>query len=343
MERRKSTAIWISWYNHRRTDGLCDAWNIPKLILDTRLKGMARSVLLSFKTVSVLQKKTPRILIVPNPSLGLAILGILLRGIFRYRLIVDAHNEGIRPYVRSSRLVHRLTQAILKNADRTIVSNDYLATDVREADGFPLVLPDRLPDIEGSKETIDFAGRKSSSVLVISTFAPDEPLSEIIMAARDMPSVLFEVTGRPNTTAIPEQDLPKNVKYTGFLAEGEYWTKLKESDVICDLTMMPDCLVCGAYEGLALGKAMILSDNRATRDLFGECAVLTGSSAAEIRYAISKALSEKDEFQSAARRVRLEYSEAWSARAEDVWRSINMGTGAAPDQKHNLGADDLRQ
>ena len=35
-----------------------------------------------------------------------------------------------------------------------------------------------------------------------------------------------------------------------------------------DLTLKPNCLVCGAYEALALQKPMVLTGNPATRDLF---------------------------------------------------------------------------
>ena len=89
----------------------------------------------------------------------------------------------------------------------------------------------------------------------------------------------LQVTGNPHKIGLSvAQRAPPNVHFTGFLADEDYWQLLRSADAIIDLTSKADCLVCGAYEALALGKPMLLSDNTASRELFGEGAVLTDNS-----------------------------------------------------------------
>ncbi|MGH3426512.1 MAG: glycosyltransferase family protein, partial [Mycobacteriales bacterium] len=72
----------------------------------------------------------------------------------------------------------------------------------------------------------------------------------------------------------------------GFLDEAAYWRLLWSADAVMDLTLMDNCLVCGAYEALAVGKPVILSDNEASKELFAGAAVFSGSTVAEIVAAV---------------------------------------------------------
>jgi hypothetical protein len=55
---------------------------------------------------------------------------------------------------------------------------------------------------------------------------------------------------------------------TGFLDEQDYWELLASSDAVMDLTTLADCLVCGAYEAIAVNRPMILSNNAASAATF---------------------------------------------------------------------------
>jgi glycosyltransferase involved in cell wall biosynthesis len=324
-------ALWITWHLHRRTSGLCAAWSLPLRVIRSGRRGPLRWLEQAGQTLVLLHRQRPRILFIQNPSLALTVLAFLARPLFGYYLVIDAHNEGVRPFDRPGAFVRWLTRQALGRADLTLVTNDALAPDVRAAGGRPLVLPDSLPV---PPEVLQ-ATRKADApeVVVIATFRRDEPIDALLAAAAQLPGVRFAVTGdaarfRPNAAG-----LPANVRLTGFLPDREYWELLAGADVVCDLTLKPDCLVCGAYEALAVGKPMVLSDNAATRELFGSAAILTSSEPGEIARALRTALERRDTLALNARALRATYRERWQAQASAVLEAVRAG--AAPDMRGN--------
>ena len=97
---------------------------------------------------------------------------------------------------------------------------------------------------------------------------------------------------------------------------------LARATVICDLTLKPDCLVCGAYEALAVGKPMVLSDNPPTRDLFGPAAVVTGDAPEAIAAALRAASHDCERLEAGARELRATFSARWQKLADAAWETI---------------------
>ncbi len=312
--------LWVSWNVHRRTTGLCAAWNVPLRVLrSAHTNRLRRWFDLASKTVALLRRHRPEILFVQNPSLALSLFAIAMRRLFGFYLVIDAHNEGVRPYDRQGAIVRWLTRRLLKGADLTIVTNAALARDVRAAGGRPLVLCDSLPVPSVLPGKLEF---EAPDVAVIATFRPDEPIAAIIEAAAKMPDVSFAFSGDARRFRIPENGLPANIRLTGFLPDPVYWKLLSEASVVCDLTLKPDCLVCGAYEALALGKPMVLSDNPATREIFGPAAILTGSAPAEIADALRRALEQREELAANARELRASFPTRWQPQSAETWNAI---------------------
>lgn len=315
-----ASALWISWNEHRRTTGLCAAWDVPLHVIHSKRRGVLRWIDQALQTMRLLHRRKPRILLVQNPSLALTTLVAHIRPLFGYCLVVDAHNEGVRPFARTGRIVSWLTRRLLNLADVTIVTNDALAEDVGAAGGRALVLPDRLPEPELPIKLP--AKGEEPLVAVISSFMADEPIDAIISAAGALPGVQFAFTGDARRFRSGVGALPPNVRLTGYLAEPAFWKLLSRADVICDLTLKPDCLVCGAYEALAVAKPMVLSDNEATRLIFGSAAVLTGSDRESIAAAVRSAIDQDRQLGAAARRLREAYPGPWRLQAQATWDAI---------------------
>jgi glycosyltransferase involved in cell wall biosynthesis len=327
LERRN--ALWVSWNIHRRTTGLCAAWDLPLHIIRSERKGVRRWVEQAVDTLKLLRHHKPEILFVQNPSLALTVLAISTRRLFGYYLVVDAHNEGVRPFDRPGAFVGWLTRRLLKSADVTIVTNAALATDVSVAGGRPLVLPDSLPvppALPATPRVIEGAPH----VAVIASFRSDEPIAAILAAAATMPEIRFAFSGDARRFRKNSVELPPNVRFTGFLLDRVYWQLLAQAGVICDLTLKPDCLVCGAYEGLALAKPMVLSDNPPTREIFRPAAVLTGSRPDEIARALRSALEERERLEANASELREAYRARWQTQAATARDAICAGAAAAP-------------
>src|SRR5690606_32751384 len=129
-------------------------------------------------------------------------------------------------------------------------------------------------------------------VAVIASFRSDEPIAAILAAAATMPEIRFVFSGDARRFRKNGIELPPNVSFPGYLVEKMYWQLLAQARVICDLNLKPDCLVCGAYEGLALAKPLVLSDNHPTREIFGRVAVLTSNEQESIANALRTALKQ---------------------------------------------------
>ena len=298
---------FLTWSSHRRTTGLAAGLGIELFELLSARRGFVRHLELITRTLHLLFTRSFGVIVAQNPSIVLAMLLVCIRPLRRFRLVVDAHNEAITPFVHDVAVVRLASRWLLRHSYLTIVTNSELADRVSHAHGCPFVLPDPLPAVPPNLPT---GASQPPYVAVVCTFAPDEPLAEIFRAAEGLPEVRFKVTG--DTQRCPPALLaakPANVDLTGFLDEQSYWRLLACSAAVLDLTSMPDCLVCGAYEALALGVPMILTDNAAGRRLFGQVAVFTDSAPASIAAGIRAALERGRN-----RALAQEYSVNWSAQ-----------------------------
>jgi hypothetical protein len=265
----------ITWEQHRRTRELCDWLGLPLHEVTVNASRLRRYIKLSGRTLRLLSQHRPKVLYVQNPSLILATLVLAARPFLgRYKVIVDAHNEAVAPFTHAYWPITSLSRRALRAADVTIVTNAALAEQVKEVGGSPHVLPDRLPTpplAPTEPPQLDGALR----VMVVATYAADEPIAEIIEAARMLgDQYQLSITGRE--TKLPADQrarLPANVRQTGFLSEEAYWELMRDSHITLDLTLKPNCLVCGAYESLAALRPMVLTGNPATVDLFGQVAL----------------------------------------------------------------------
>ena len=258
-------STWITWEKQIRNRSLSQKFKAELYEFDYHGNRIARYCKCILKTVGILYKRRNGIVFVQNPSVVLALLALLMRPLFRYLLIIDAHNAAIFP---EKKWLKHIATFIFKAADFTIVTNQNLAQVIQNNGGNALILPDPLPTFHDEKNLRELA-TQSHTVLFICSWASDEPYFEVFKAAESLQDFRFYVTGRSkgkeNGYGKP---LPINVVLTGYLSDDEYHKKLATSGVIVDLTTRENCLVCGAYEATALERPFIVSDKKAIRDYF---------------------------------------------------------------------------
>lgn len=287
-----------------------------------------RYALLGLRTLKLLVRRRPDAVLVQNPSLVLSLLVLLLRPVLRYRVIVDAHNEAVQPFLNRSRFILSATHWVLRNADLTIVTNEPLGRIVSSVGGRPFVLPDRIPTPPVAPPDTAAVTRQLTLAL-IATFAGDEPYREVLEAVRGLDVTLY-VTGNHRKLAASILDsVPDNVHFTGFLSEHDYWALLYRVDAIIDLTTMDNCLVCGAYEAVAIARPLILSDNDASIALFGGCALFTDNSIDDIRARIVELKEALPGLQSGVVLRRASLQAEWERSAAQL-RLVLDPAGATP-------------
>jgi glycosyltransferase involved in cell wall biosynthesis len=315
-------AAWITWEHQRRNISVSSGLDVPLFELAFKGGRLRRYMKSLLATARVLTTKNPSVLFVQNPSLVLALTAVVWGRLRGRPVIVDAHNAGLMPLEGRSSLLTRAAAFVSRHASLTIVSNAALTPIVDAYGGRPFVLPDPIPELPAGVAPDGAAGKLR--VLFICTYASDEPYFAVVQAARAFTEeVHVYITGRlkPQHEDL-RQSAPPNVIFTGFVPEGRFIGLLHAADVVMDLTTRDNCLVCGAYEGVAAGKPLILSDSRATREYFSRGVVYTDNTAESIEQCLRVALADRSRLAQEVAQLRTRLVDDWSQRSEVLKRKI---------------------
>ena len=160
-------------------------------------------------------------------------------------------------------------------------------------------------------------------VVVINTFSQDEPLAEIIEAAKLVPDACFHVTGSPRHSRNRWRGtLPTNVRFTGWLSDEAYAALLRASNVIVCLTTHDHTMQRGGYEAMAIEKPLVTSDWPLLRETFSLGTLHVDNSPAAIAAAVNRARIEGSKLTEEMRRLRRERAAAFTAVIASVHHLI---------------------
>lgn len=310
-------SLWISWERHRRNHSIISRLGVKLYELTYDGSSVFRYPVLLVKTANLLCKERPDILFVQNPSIVLSFFCTILYWMLRKKIIIDAHNIGVF-FEHKNRTVQTVGQIvnvlIMKFASLTIVTNDALAQFVYKKKGKPFILPDPIPHLI-PKSKIKLRGGKN--ILFICTFSQDEPYRQVINALGKVSKDIFMyVTGHCPSELL--QNSPNNVIFTGFLPEQKYVDYLYSVDLVIDLTLRRDCLVCGAYEALAANKPQILSDTSVLKEFFGEAALYTKHDSKSISKNIIQAFKKISIMRMKIEDIRRKKNLEWSVKENEL-------------------------
>jgi hypothetical protein len=93
---------------------------------------------------------------------------------------------------------------------------------------------------------------------------------------------------------------------------------LNSVDVIIDLTTRENCLVCGAYESIAVEKPMILSKTKALTEYFNKGAVYVEHSIKSIESGIIEAIRRKEELTKQVKELKRIRNFEWLQKKEEL-------------------------
>lgn len=139
--------IWITWEIQRRNKGITKDLKWPLYEITHPGSKSRRYLHCMKKTIQVILKERPNIVVAQNPSVVLATLVVMMKKVFGYRAVIDAHNSGIYPREGKSNFMMQISRRLQRLSDLTIVTNDHLRQVVESNGGRAVVLPDSLPDV----------------------------------------------------------------------------------------------------------------------------------------------------------------------------------------------------
>jgi glycosyltransferase involved in cell wall biosynthesis len=142
---------------------------------------------------------------------------------------------------------------------------------------------------------------------------------ELIKAAAKITNVIFFITGDYKKKKVRmNQNITPNIFFTGYLPDSEYWSMLRSVNLAVDLTNREHCLVCGAYEAVAVGTPLVLSDTHALKSYFYKGAVYVSNNAESISQQIITGLKYENKLRQEIIELKDELSALWQKRFDNL-------------------------
>jgi len=274
-------------------------------------------LLLSVRTSLILLKERPEVTFAQNPPMFCPLACLIFAKFFGKRLIVDAHTGVWWGFWKK---IWVLNEWIMKNAFLTVVTNEYLEDQLSSHGIESFVLEDKLPEFPSGKKS---KLRTGFNVAVINTFSEDEPIEEILKAARLLPTANFYITGNLSY-ADPEfiRNKPENVLYTDFLPEEEYLGLLRASDCIMVLTTKDHTMLSGAYEAVSVKKPLITSNWPVLKNYFSKGTVYANNTSADIMKAVKYVMENRKKIEKDMRELERDLKEEWGKKFGKLVKKI---------------------
>jgi glycosyltransferase involved in cell wall biosynthesis len=332
---------FVTWYPYcRRSDAIAEALGGPShlihyLSFKRPLHAPFKYVAQTAATLRVLARERPDLVLTAVPPIFAAWpVALYARRRPGTRYVIDAHT-GVFEHSRWRWLLP-LTRRILRRADAVIVTGEHLRQVVAGWGARAVVIGDVPVHFEPGIAPAPCAGPR---VVVVNTFSVDEPLDEVLAAARQVGEASFFVTGDvryadPGLIAAR----PANLSFTGFLSEAHYAGLLRKADVVVVLTTYDHTMQRGGYEAVALGKPLVTSDWGLLRETFSRGTVHVRNDAAAIATGIRRALTDRDRLASEMRSLRAEREALFATRLASLLDVVGAGApAAAPLPRTNVG------
>jgi glycosyltransferase involved in cell wall biosynthesis len=226
--------------------------------------------------------------------------------------ILDSHTGVfLEPKWRWLGLLHGF---LVRRARVSIVTNDYLGKIVDCWRGKYFVFPDVPTEFPDAKKIDDLP---EDFVIVVNSFSYDEPLPEVIEAARQLPEVSFAVTG--DVRRCPRSLLastPENVSFTGFVSRSEYVNLLNSADAAVVLTKENHTMQRGAYEAMSLCTPIITSNWPLLKETFFKGADHTDNTTESIVAALGEVLANKKSYKADIEDLKRQRRAIWVDKLE---------------------------
>lgn len=281
-----------------------------------------RYLVSSVQTMFYLLRRRPHAVIATLPPVFPGAIAWLYGLAFSAPFLLDSHPSGFgRKGDRISARLLPVHRWLSRRAAATLVTTDEWANMVEDWGGRGIVIHEADPNWDMA------APRTSPSqplqVLFVCVFGPDEPVEEVIEAARSTPEVHITITGNTGR-ASPDvvADPPANVTFCGFLDDDSYRRAVEEADAILALTTEPTSVMRAAYEAVYAERPLIATDHEQNRKLF-EHAILVDNDSAGIASGLRRALEDYETLVRVAGRARETQLERWEHQLSQLRGAIS--------------------
>lgn len=293
--------------------GIHSKWLVP-----------VRYAVSAVRTVAYLARRRPRAVIVQAPPVPAAAIAWLWTRLARVPLVIDSHpasfgTEG----VRADQIMRPLLAWLAPRAAACIVTTPELGGQVERWGGRYLVVHEAPMPWSGQIRPRGCSGR--GRVLFVCTFAPDEPVIEMLEAARRLPDVAFRITGDIRRLSPEVRDAaPDNIEWVGYLDTDRYVTALRSADVVITLTTRSESVARSAHEAVDALRPLVLTNLPHMRELFPH-AVFVENEPESIAGGIAEALRRCEELSAVALEARALQHQRWEQQLVGLQAALGLG------------------
>lgn len=280
--------------------------------------GYCRHFIHALQTIVVLLRRRPGLVFCMNPPYFAPLVAYLYCLIFDARFAIDSHTAAFEEKWMRLKPLHRF---LVKRAIFSTVTNEELARRAREMGGKSLIatdIPFTMPD--GSYPV----SKNHFTVCFVCGYASDEPVLEVLEAARQLPDVRFYVTGdTKHATEQMHQARPDNVTFTGYLSNEQYAGLLRSVSAILVLTKRKFTMQRGGSEAITVGKPLITSNSPILRRVFSKGTIHVDNTAGSIKSAIETMRADLERYQSEIGELAGERQGQWEPLRDELERLIS--------------------
>jgi glycosyltransferase involved in cell wall biosynthesis len=279
-------------------------------------------VLQFFKTMQILFTERPRYIYVTNPPFFAAMCAWLYGLVSGSKYIMDTHPPAL--YGRKWAWSVPIQRFFAKQAFLNITDQDRWVRLFESwgARGLTLENPPKNPPAPEAGMTPKVG---EFHVLVVNTFAEDEPVQPVLDAAAALPDVHFHITGDLAKAAPYLEKKPANVEFTGYLKGMGYWGHLYRANAIMVLTTFPYSLLGGAQEGVLIDKPLILSRQPVLEEYFTKGTVFVENTAESLMDGVKQARQNESTLIAEIGVLREEQATRWEANFQKLTDLIKQG------------------
>lgn len=320
--------LYLAWTQfQRRQQSMAEVLPIECVFLPRRGRRRLASTVVDYcrlflRTLSVLRQHRPEVLWIQVPPLPLLWVALWYRRFNapEMRLVGDCHNATFAPRWRWVPLAFRMLSA----CDLVIVHNEDMRARALShgIDADRLLVLEDVPASATHRVTkalpTELLARPRPWILVPGSFAADEPVNELLQAAKKAPDWTFVLTGRTENAARHGHRLenaPPNVYLPGYVETAVFDSLMQASDLVLALTRHDGIQLSACNEALGFGKAIVISDTPLLRRMFGKGARMADSSDPDALLAqVAGALADRPVLEMAARELAAERLSRWLVR-----------------------------
>jgi glycosyltransferase involved in cell wall biosynthesis len=162
-------------------------------------------------------------------------------------------------------------------------------------------------------------------VIVPCSFSADEPLQEIVEAARLLPGIKFVMTWYSEKLSKDLRDsLPPNVILTGYLQIDDFDCLFANSGVALVLTKHEAVQLSGMQEAMAFEIPAVVTDLKTTRFLYKDYPLYVQNTPESISHGISHVFQRRLEFEGRMKTLKIESEAEFLGQVDALKSALNL-------------------